>query len=62
MSVRMGLAVLAAAVLFSPVTASAQPNSADIRIRVIHASQGRKHADPRLHDLQRYLDIYKYSS
>ena len=57
------LLVLITLLFLLPSGASArQKQEASLRIRVIHAQQGKKHFDRRLKDLQRYLKIYQYSS
>ena len=54
---------LSLALCAAPVLAIAgDDDTADVRIRVIHATHGRKYDDPKLKDLKRYLKIYQYSS
>ena len=54
---------LALALCAAPAASIAGDNdTADVRIRVIHATQGKKFEDPKLKDLTRYLKIYQYSS
>ena len=53
---------LAATALLPSSSLADSKHEAEIRIRVIHATQGRKNFDPKLRDLKRYLDIYQYSS
>lgn len=65
MRARLAITALAGLLLMAVVPPAARADGdaeAQIRIRVIHATQGRKNFDSKLRDLKRYLDIYQYSS
>ena len=62
MKVHVLLVVITLLFLLPSGANARQKQEASLRIRVIHAQQGKKHFDPRLKDLQRYLKIYQYSS
>ena len=59
----LGLAVIAAGTFFgAPATAQEKGAGAEIRVRVIHASNEKKKFDPDLEDLRKFLSQHKFSA
>jgi hypothetical protein len=55
-------AVVGASLLAAAMARAAEPVSANVHIRVIHAKTGTKHFDAHLEDLRKHLEPYKYNS